>query len=254
MTELDKIFEPLAEQADSGLRYVQLRKRLEDAITEKRLPAGTQLPSERDIATRTGMSRVTVRKAMAPLVEAGLITRRRGSGAVVNTVQPKMEQSLSRLTSFTEDMALRGMTLTSKVLDCGVYAPTPEEVMALGLPPTEQVARITRLRIADQRPLAIETASLPAQILPAPEVVQRSLYAYLGTKGLRPVRAVQRISATIVPEKDAALLEISPGMAGLSITRRSFLPTGQAIEHTRSLYRGDAYDFVAELQIPETDR
>lgn len=252
MSVLDQIFEPLAAaQNGTGLRYVQLRELLETAITEQRLPAGTQLPSERDIALRTGMSRVTVRKALAPLVESGLITRRQGSGSVVGASQPKMEQSLSRLTSFTEDMALREMSLTSKVLDHGIFAPTPEEVMSLGLPPTAQVARITRLRIADDRPLAIETACLPARILPEPGSVDGSLYAHLGQRGYRPVRAVQRISASIVGAQDARQLQIAAGAAGLSITRRSFLESGQAIEHTRSLYRGDAYDFVAELQIPE---
>lgn len=253
MSALDRVFAPLSEEGKgSGLRYLQLRQRLDSAIRAGELPEGTPLPPEREIAARTGLSRVTVRKAIAPLVDAGQIVRRRGSGAVVGAPQPKMEQSLSRLTSFTEDMALRGMSLTTRILGCGIFAPTPEEVMALGLPPTEQVARMTRLRIADDRPLAIETACLPASILPAPRAVGHSLYAHLGRLGHRPVRAVQRISATIVTADDATLLQIAPGAAGLSITRRSFLDSGRAVEHTRSLYRGDAYDFVAELQIPES--
>ena len=69
------------------------------------------------------------------------------------------------------------------------------------------------------------------------------LFAVLQARGLRPVRAVQRISATNLGQRDAELLGVTPGVAGLKIERLSYLPSGKVIEFTRSLYRGDAYDF-----------
>ena len=81
-------------------------------------------------------------------------------------------------------------------------------------------------------------------------MVETSLYAVLAARGLRPVRAVQRISAANLGARDAALLEVPTGAAGLRIERISYLAGGRVVEFTRSLYRGDAYDFAAELQIP----
>jgi GntR family transcriptional regulator, N-acetylglucosamine utilization regulator len=83
--------------------------------------------------------------------------------------------------------------------------------------------------------------------------VADSLYAVLAERGLRPVRAVQRISAANLGPRDAGLLEVPIGAAGLRIERVSYLPSGRVVEFTRSLYRGDAYDFAAELQIPEQE-
>ena len=236
--------------ATGGPRYIQLKRRLENAIVKGQLPGGTPLPPEREIATMTGLSRVTVRKAVRPLVDEGLIVQRRGSGTIVAEKVVKVEQSLSRLTSFTEDMARRGMTVTSTWLARGIFMPSPEEIMSLGLSATESVARLARLRLADEIPLAIERASLSAGILPNPSEVETSLYQMLDKLGRKPVRAMQRISATNLGAEDADLLNVEEGIAGLKITRISYLATGQIVELTKSIYRGDAYDFVAELQLP----
>ena len=98
---------------------------------------------------------------------------------------------------------------------------------------------------------AIERASLSTAILPDPMAVETSLYAVLAERGLRPVRAVQRISAANLGPRDADLLEAPVGAAGLRIERVSYLASGRVVEFTRSIYRGDAYDFAAELHIPQ---
>ena len=121
--------------------------------------------------------------------------------------------------------------------------------MVLGLSSKEMVARVSRLRIANDTPLAIERASLSSSVLPEPEAVGASLYAALEKTGNRPVRAMQRISAANLGEADARLLAIPVGSAGLNIERISYLATGKVIEFTRSIYRGDTYDFVADLRL-----
>jgi GntR family transcriptional regulator len=136
-------------------------------------------------------------------------------------------------------------------LERGLFQPSEEEVAVLGLAPGAQVARLARLRRADDRPMAIERASLPPDILPNPLAVTHSLYEVLGQAGLRPVRAVQKISAVNLGQAEAGLLGVAPMAAGLRIERTAFLPDGRVVEYTRSIYRGDAYDFVAELRIPE---
>ena len=130
--------------------------------------------------------------------------------------------------------------------------PSPEEVLTLGLGSDDQVARLARLRLADGRPMAVERASLPPDILPNPLAVTHSLYEVLGQAGLRPVRAIQKISAINLAETEAALLGLPAGAAGLKIERISYLPEGRVAEFTRSLYRGDAYDFVAELTLSDS--
>ena len=146
-------------------------------------------------------------------------------------------------------MARRGMKVRSEWLDRGLYPPSPEEMMTLGLSPSEQVARVARLRIADDTPLAIERASLAAHVLPDPAAIGESLYSALDKTGHRPVRAIQRLSAKNLNEAEAALLGAAPGSASLNIERISYLASGKVIEFTRSVYRGDAYDFVVELRL-----
>ena len=236
-----------------GPRYLQLKHHLERAISEHSLTPGTMLPPEREIARLTGLSRVTVRKAVAPLIDKGLIEQRRGSGTQVTAPVKRVEQSLSRLTSYSEDMVRRGIAPGSSWLSCSISQPSPEEIMNLGLGTAETVVRLERLRTADGTPMAIERASLPTAILPDPEIVSGSLYEALERLGTKPVRAIQRIIAANLAADEAALLGVAAGVAGLKITRISYMENGKAAEFTRSIYRGDAYDFIAELKLINSD-
>ena len=236
---VEALFRP-EDYADEGAGplYLRLTRIIGEAIDSGALRPGESLPAERELAALTGLSRVTVRKAVATLVEAGRLVQRRGSGTFVAPRLERVEQALSLLTSFSEDMARRGKSVRSVWLSRAVHAPSPEEVMALGLAAHDRVARLERVRVADGAPL------------PDPTAVEGSLYALLAARGARPVRAVQRISAANLGAADAALLEVPPGAATLRIERVSYLVSGRAVEFVRSLYRGDAYDFAAELQIP----
>lgn len=234
---------------DGGPRYVQLRNRLSEAVDQGVLSPGSPLPPEREIATITDFSRVTVRKAFQDLVEDGTIVQKQGSGSFVSTKPARVEQKLSRLTSFSEDMARRGKTASARWLERGLFMPSPEEMLALGLSSEDSVARIARLRLADNEPMAIERASMPTEILPNPLEVETSLYEVLERHGTRPVRAIQKISAVNLTGADADLLDVTPGAAGLRIERTSYLESGRVAEFTQSLYRGDAYHFVAELRL-----
>ena len=239
--------------AGAGPLYRQLTRRIAAAIETGALEPGQSLPPEREMAALTGLSRVTVRKAVQALVEDGQLVQRRGSGTFVaprRAPVERVEQALSLLTSFSEDMARRGKAGRSIWLARAVHAPSPEEMMALGLTASDHVARLERVRLADEVPLAIERAALSTAILPDPAAVETSLYAVLAGRGFHPVRAVQRISAANLAARDAALLAVPVGAAGLRIERVSYLASGRVVEFTRSLYRGDAYDFAAELRLP----
>ncbi|WP_299671458.1 GntR family transcriptional regulator [uncultured Roseobacter sp.] len=236
-------------RAGAGPRYVQLRQRLTDGVAQGVLPPGSPLPPEREIASITDFSRVTVRKAMQALAEEGTIVQRQGSGSFIASKTEQIEQRLTRLTSFSEDMERRGKSSTTRWLERGLYMPSPEEMKALGLSSEDSVARIVRLRLADEAPIAIERASLPVDILPNPLIVERSLYEVLEETGVRPVRALQKISAVNLSEANAALLAVAPGDAGLSIERTSYTDCDRIVEFTQSIYRGDAYNFVAELRL-----
>ena len=232
-----------------GPRYLQLHRHIRSAIQSGDLAPDDQLPAERDLADAAEVSRVTVRKAIAELVSDGLIDQRQGAGSFVRAAAPKLEQSLSSLVSFTENMQARGMTSTSEILSLGLYRPTSEEMMSLGLSSNDRVARIERLRSASGTPMALEQSSLPGDILPHPEQIDVSLYALLRKTGQAPTRAIQRVTATNLSASDAQMFHLPEGAAVLKIERTGYLTTGRPIEFTSGLYRSDIYDFVSELRL-----
>ena len=227
-----------------GALYQRLQGALRGAIESGLLGAEQALPPERDLSADFGVSRITVRKALDGLVSDGLLIRRQGAGTFV---AGRVEKQFSKLTSFSEDMAARGRTPRSEWLNRVESGVTPDEALTLGLSPGTRVFRFARIRFADQMPMALEYSTIAGFALPSEEAVDSSLYAALDAAGHRPVRALQRLRAVLFDAEQARLLEIEPGSPGLFIERRGYLEDGRAVEMTHSYYRGDAYDFVAEL-------
>ncbi len=224
--------------------YQRLQRALREAIANRLLAPDDALPPERDLAEEFEVSRITVRKALDGLVSEGLLTRRQGAGTFVAA---RVEKSFSKLSSFSEDMLSRGRVPHSDWLSRSEGGVNPEESMTLGLSPGAPVYRFNRIRYADGAPMALEYSTIPAFALPSASAVETSLYGALEQAGHRPVRALQRLRAVLFNAEQAELMRVSEKAAGLLIERRGFLKDGRAVEFTRSFYRGDAYDFVAEL-------
>lgn len=240
---LSEHLQPLDEASTLPL-YQQLQRKLRLAIENRVLGADDALPPERDLAEELNVSRITVRKAIDGLVEEGLLIRKQGSGTFVTN---RVEKNFAKLTSFSEDMRARGRKPRSVWLDRAAGTVTPGESLTLRSSPGTPVYRFSRIRYADDAPMALEYATVLADCLPSVESVETSLYEALERTGNRPVRALQRLRAVLLTAEQAQLLKAQEKDAGLLVERVGFLKDGRAVEFSQSFYRGDIYDFVAEL-------
>jgi GntR family transcriptional regulator len=229
---------------DNSPLYLQVARKLVKDVRDGRYRVDQALPSERLLSEQLDISRVTARKAIDQLVDQGLVVRRRGSG---NYVAPRIEQPLSTLSSFSEQLEQRGYRPSSTWLKREIVLATTDEQLALGLPHNSRVARLERLRLADDVAMAYEVSVIPAALLPRPQDVTTSLYAHLDRGGHLPVRATQHIRAMNAPALLAERLGVPEGRAVLYITRTGYLASGVAVELTHSYCRSDHYDFVAEM-------
>jgi GntR family transcriptional regulator len=246
MPALTSVLRPLDPGQNQPL-YQQLQRAIREAIESRLLVPDDALPPERQIAAELSVSRITVRKAIEGLVEEGLLVRRQGSG---NFVASRFEKNFAKLTSFSEDMRSRGRTPRSVWLKRTAGHVTPEEALTLRLSPGAPVYRFHRLRYADDMPMCLEYATIAGDALDSLQAVDASLYEALERAGNRPVRALQRLRALLLNAEQSKLLHAREGDAGLLVERVGFLRDGRAIEFCQSYFRGDTYDFVAELSSP----
>jgi len=224
--------------------YQQLERSLRRAIEEGVLAKDDPLPPERQLAEELSVSRITVRRAIDLLAAEGYLVKRQGAG---NFVRRHIDKNFTKISSFSEDMRARGRVPRSVWLRKAGGLVAPDESLKLGLSPSTPVYRFHRVRYADDSPLCVESATVVAGFLPSLDAVDESLYVALERAGNRPVRALQRLRALLLTGEQAALLEAKEGDAGLLVERLGYLPDGRAVELTQSYYRGDTYDFVAEL-------
>ncbi|OYO31453.1 GntR family transcriptional regulator [Janthinobacterium sp. PC23-8] len=230
---------------DNSPLYMQIARKLGDDVRNGRYQVDQALPSERTLSELLDVSRVTARKAIDQLVEQGLVVRRRGSG---NYIAPRIEQTLSNLSSFSEQLQQRGYRAGSRWLRREVVIASSDEQLSLGLAHNTKVARLERLRLADDVVMAYEVSVLPFGVLPDPAAVGDSLYAYLAQINKSPVRALQHIRAINATGVLARRLGVPDGQAVLFITRLAYLESGEAVELTHSYCRSDHYDFVEEMR------
>lgn len=238
-----RIFKPTA--GTGTPLYLQLARHIGEEVNEGRYEPHEALPSERALSESLGLSRVTTRKAIEQLALQGLIVRRRGSG---NYIAPRLEQPLSRLTSFSEELRARGYEPSSRWISRETTTASAEERDALGLANGARVARLRRLRTADDTVMAFEESVLPAALLPDPSQVEGSLYEFLAAQRKTPVRARQYIHALNASAQLARHLRVPTGRAVLYIRRIGYLRSGEPMELTCSYFRSDYYDLVAELR------
>jgi GntR family transcriptional regulator len=225
--------------------YMQLAATLRTQILGGEIATGEALPSERDLCTITGASRVTVRKATEMLIEEGLLSRRQGSGTFVT---PRIQAPGSFLTSFSEDAAARGDAPDTRWISKSIDAATDEEIRLLDLTRGAKVARLNRVRLAGGEALAVENAVVPADMIADIAALGSSLYKALSERGNRPMTGQQKIRAGLAGPAEAALLDIPEGSEILRIERLTRRADGRPVELTRSAYRGERYEFVSELR------
>lgn len=228
--------------------YFQLKTLIQERISSGEYPVGMCLPSEREYCEEYSISRMTVRQAISDLVNESLLRRERGKGTYV--AQPKIEQGLQALTSFTEDMKRRNMHPGTRLIHMTTCPATSRVARQLGIEDGESVFEITRLRLADDEPMAIETAYVPICNLPnlTEKVATGSLYEVMRERGIEIAHATQTLEASLAKVTEATKLNIKNKAPVLLIERTTYASGGQAIEFVKSVYRGDRYKFAIDLR------
>jgi GntR family transcriptional regulator len=229
--------------------YHQLELVLKAEIESGRWQPEAQLPTESQIAERFGVSKITVRQALQALAEQGYISRQQGRGTFVG--RRKFDEGPRELTSFTEEMRRHNLIATSLVLGQIVVAADARVSDALRLSTAEPVFVLRRLRLANGEPMGVQTAHIPASLVPGLEkdnLENMSLYETLqGRFGLYPARARETYFAALADQAAADLLGIAIGSPVFAVERVTLLPNQKPFEFVQSTMRGDRYSIVLDL-------
>jgi GntR family transcriptional regulator len=231
--------------------YLQVKEMLKEKIESGILKPHEPVSSERELEEQYNISRMTARHALSDLEEEGLVYRKQGRGTFVT--QPKVQQGIVDLTSFTEEMKSRRIKAGARVLDIEVFTDDDALASLLFASPSEQFVRIQRLRTGNGDPIALETSVLRRKFCPGIEdedLTDRSLCKALEEKySVYCHRAEQTLEAKLADEYEAKLLGIKEREPVLYLERVTFMEDGEtAIEYVRYIYPGDRYKFFVELK------
>ena len=222
--------------------HAQIEDWLAGAIAVGRLAPGDRLPSEQQLAGWFGVSRMTLRHALGELARRGLVTRAVGRGGGTFVAEPKLEQDLTTLAGFSEQLRRHGMTPGARVLAATERPAGPTTAAALQIAEEELVYAVRRIRLADGRPLVLEHSHFPAAAFPGMLRcrLDGSLYELLEVRyGQRPHRARERLEPVTASVREAEALEVEEGAPLMVVERTAYSRTGQPLEFARDLFRGD---------------
>lgn len=224
------------------LKHVEIREYVRELVRGS--APGTAAPSERDLVDRFGVARMTVRQALDALVAEGVLERFPGRGTFV--AEPR--RMPTGVSSFTEDMAAKGIVAESRTIVAERVAPSAAVAGALRLRPEEMVVHWRRLRLADGHPVCLSDAYLPESMVPGLlEKLPASLYVDLASRGRRPGWAEDDVAARTASDVEAGLLEIPVGGVVLRRARRA-LWRDIPVEVSRTIYRGDQHSVCLLLR------
>ncbi|MCB9455727.1 MAG: GntR family transcriptional regulator [Anaerolineaceae bacterium] len=230
--------------------YEQIKEYILYKIHAGELSPHSRVPSERILSEQFGVSRLTVSKAIKELVLEGKLYTQVGKGTFVS--DEPIDQTLDALTSFSEDMEKRGQRPSSRVIEAGMVLSTEQIARRLQVPVGISLVMLKRVRLANDKPLALEAAYIVSDlcegILNRFDFSRQSLYDVLQTHyHLRLTYADQELEARLATPEEAEILHLNPGSPVLSMTRVTYIETGQPVEYVESAYNGDHYKFRARL-------
>jgi GntR family transcriptional regulator len=236
----------MAARSQRITKQSQTRDQVFDLI--ERVGVGHAIPSERQLSHDFGVSRLTVRAAIDELAREGYLVRRRGSGTFVS--EPKIAQELT-MSSFSEEMTRRGMKPGSKTLSLEVKHAGAYLGRCLHVSPSERIVVAKRLRLADDETMAIEVLHVPEPLVPGltrEDFDQTSFYDLLTQRyGIEIVGGFQTIEPTVTNEEESEVLGVPLHSPAFQFERTTRSEDGTIVEFVRSIYRGDRYRLVTEL-------
>src|SRR5688572_30773968 len=186
---------------------------------------GERLGAERELAERLGVSRSTIRAALADLERSGVIRRSRGRGGGIFAAERKVERDLTSLAGLPAYLRRQGFESDARVLSTATIEADAETAAALGLADAALVLEVVRVRLADRQPISLERALFPAERFPGllDRSLGGSLYELLQSQyGLAPGEAEERIEVVAAGGAEARLLELRRGAALLAVARTAW--------------------------------
>jgi GntR family transcriptional regulator len=234
-----------AKSTNGGIpAYQRIQGTIRKRIEAGQLHPGDAVPSERELARIHQVSLMTARHALASLEREGLVERRRGIGTFV--AKPKIH--FNKLTSYTEQMASRGLSVRSKVLYAGVVNGEHEIAARLSLPSGSSLVKVERVRHAADEPFALETCYLSAEEfrgLAGLGLERGSLFATLERDyGVELAYADEEIDATAADVRTAKLLAVPRGTSLLRIRQLIYTTKGKAAIYVLGLYLSGRHTLV----------
>jgi GntR family transcriptional regulator len=220
----------------------QIEDWLAGEIAVGALVPGDQLPTEHDLAAWFGVSRMTLRHALAELARRGLVTRTVGRHGGTFVAAPKLEQDLTTLAGFSEQLRRHGMVAGARVLTATERPAGPAAAKALQIGEQDPVYEVRRIRLADGRPIAVERSLFPAARFPGmlDHPLDGSLYELLEVQyGLRPHRAREVMEPVLAGAREAEALGVPEGAPLMLVERTAYARSGEPLEYARDLFRGD---------------
>jgi GntR family transcriptional regulator len=232
--------------------YAQIEDRLAEAILGGDLKPGDRLPSERELAARVSVSRMTLRQALDSLERRGLLARSVGRRGGTFVAQPKIERDLTALSGLTQQLRRQGRRAGARVVSATEIAAGLQAAEALGIERDAPVSEIVRLRYSDGEPLALERSLFPADRFPGllgcP--LAGSLYQVLEDHfGVHPTHAVESLEPVVADAREADALGVKAGAPLMLVERTAFGEDGLPLEWARDLFRGDRTRVVVETSL-----
>jgi GntR family transcriptional regulator len=211
---------------------------------------GSRLGAERELAERLGVSRSTIRAALADLERSGTIRRGRGRGGGIFVAERKVERDLTSLAGLPAYLRRQGFESDARVLSTATIAADGETAAELGLDADALVLEVVRVRLADGEPISLERALFPADRFPGllDRSLAGSLYELLQTGyGLVPGEAEERIEVVAAGAAEAKLLGLARGAPLLAVARTARDAGGRPFERSHDLFRGDRARIVVHV-------